>query len=205
MSFPSLDPIEDLILSLFKHQNLFAPFVLLIIEEIGIPLPVTDAAIAYTGYQVSLGRMPYFVAFIMVLISQLIGSSILYFLSDKYGSRIIFKLGKYIDLDKKKLEIVEEKFREYGALAIIFGRHIPGFKTPITIFSGISTMKYKTFILSTALSLSFTIPLYLSLGQRLGPRTARLVHANHLYYSLAILPLLISILPFLFMRKSKSK
>ncbi len=205
MEFTFSDQIEEILLSLIKHQVILAPILLLIIEEAGIPLPVTDVAIAYTGYQVSLGHVSYFVAFIVVLLSQLLGASILFFLFDKYGAGILTKFGHFIDLDKKKLENVEKHFRKYGPLVIIFGRHVPGFKIPITIFSGISTIKYRTFILSTAVSLSVSIPFYLSIGQRLGPKTARLMHANHLYYLLILLPILISILPFLFMRKSKKK
>src|SRR5260370_20557119 len=89
-------------------------------------------------------------------------------------------------------------------LVVIFGRHIPGFRIPITVFAGMSDMKYSTFIISTFISIIFWIPFYLFLGMRLGPKTTQLLH-NHQWYLLILLVSGILIaLGILFLRKSKS-
>ncbi|HEX8931890.1 MAG TPA: DedA family protein [Patescibacteria group bacterium] len=198
-----LDRFEDLILGFVVSQSYLAPVLLLFLEETGIPLPTADFVIAYTGYQVSLGHLSFFVAFLILMIADLLGASILYFLCSRYGVHVINIFGKFIDLDQNKLDYVEEKFRKYGALFIIFGRHIPGFRIPITVFSGISEMSYLTFIGSTFISIVFWISFYLSLGQRLGPRTVHLLHTHGWYGLLFLLPIAIFIAPFIFLRKSK--
>ena len=117
------------------------------------------------------------------------------------------KFGKYIDLDMNKLNSVEGGFRKYGPIAIIVGRHIYGFKVPITLFSGISKMRYPTFAISVILSDSFWIPFYLSIGRRLGPKTIRLFHShhvNHWYYLLVLVPIILALLPFFLMRKGNA-
>lgn len=204
----SYDKFEDIFVGFLVHQVYLAPIFLLILEEIGVPLPFADLVIAYTGYQVAAGRIHYLVAYIILLISDILGATILYLLARKYGKTIIDKFGKYIDLDMEKLDSVEGIFRKYGPIAIIVGRHIYGFKVPITLFSGISKMRYITFAVSVLISDSFWIPFYLSIGQKLGPKTIRLIHAyhvNHWYYLLALIPLILALFPFFLMRKGKSK
>ncbi len=171
------------------HHGAYAPILLLVLEEAGLPLPVpSDVILAYTGYQISQGVLSYSIAFGALLASVLTGSSILYYLSSKYGKILVLKLGHYLHLNEQKLLVVEEHFKKYGPWAIIFGRHIPGFRIPITVFAGISGVSYKTFIISTFISVVFWIAAYLSLGERLGPKTVSLLHTNPLYLLVAFIP-----------------
>src|SRR5258708_2973521 len=132
--FSSFDQFEDVIVGFLIHQIYLAPIILLILEEMGIPLPFADIVIAYTGYQVAVGRIPYLTAYIILLIADLAGATFLFLLSRRYGKHIVDKFGKYIDLDMNKLNSFEGFFRKYGPIAIIVGRHVYGFKVPITIF-----------------------------------------------------------------------
>ena len=193
------DPFLDFIDSVVVHQGILAPFFFLLIEEAGVPLPIPgDIFVAFMGYQVSKGSISYGFAFLLLLIAVLIGSTILYYISLHYGHRIVLKYGKYIHLDEKKLVLVEEKFRKYGPWVIIIGRHIPGFRVAITVFSGVSRIKYTTFIASTFVSVIVWIPINLALGQRLGPKSVHLLHAHPLYYVVGAVPLLISILTIIY-------
>ena len=150
------DPITDWIASFVTHQALIAPFILLLIEEAGIPLPIPgDAYVAFAGYQVSLKHIPYIEAFLLLICSVLIGSSILYYISARWGKMLVLKLGMYLHVDEKKLLRIETSFKKYGIWVIIFGRHLPGLRIPITIFSGISGISYKTFIMNERLSEGF--------------------------------------------------
>ncbi len=201
-----LDPLTDWLGVFITHNGILAPMLLLVLEESGVPLPIPgDVYISYTGYLVSKGSIPYFTAFILLLLSVLIGASILYYLSFRYGQIIVLKFGKYIHLDEKKLLTVEEKFRQYGIWVIIFGRHIPGFRVPITVFSGMSGISYKTFILGTFISVIFWIAFYLSVGRQLGTKILYLLHAHYSYYALLLIPFLVFIGFFIYIHLRKRK
>ena len=203
-----LDQLQDIFVGFLISQIYLAPIILLILEEMGIPLPFADVVIAYTGYQVEIGRIPYYSAFLILLIADIAGATFLYFLAQRYGKTILDKFGRFIDLDAHKLDVFEGFFRKYGPVAIIVGRHIYGFKVPITIFSGISKMRYLTFLISVIISDSFWIPFYLAVGRRLGPNTIRLFHlyhVNHWYYFLLLIPIILALFPFFLMRKGKIK
>ncbi len=204
----SFDNIQDSVVGFLVSQIYLAPIILLILEEVGVPLPFADIVIAYTGYQVAVGRIPYFAAFLILLISDVIGATILYIIASRYGKKLVNKFGRYIDLDMKKLDSFEGFFRKYGPIAIIIGRHIYGFKIPITLFSGISKMRYWLFAVSVIISDSFWIPFYLSIGKKLGPKTIQLFHIhhiNHWYYLLIVIPIILALLPFFLMRKRDAK
>jgi membrane protein DedA with SNARE-associated domain len=205
--FGSFDQFEDVLVSFLVHQSYLAPIILLVLEEMGIPLPFADIVIAYTGYQVAVGRIPYISAYLILLIADIGGATILFLLARKYGKKIIDKFGRFIDLDLKKLNSFEGFFRKYGPIAIIIGRHVYGFKVPITLFSGISKMSYPTFLISIIISDSLWIPFYLQIGRKLGPKTMRLFHLyhfNHWYYLFLLVPLAFALLPFFLMRKAKT-
>jgi membrane protein DedA with SNARE-associated domain len=93
-----------------------------------------------------------------------------------------------------KLLYVEHKFKKYGSWVIIIGRHIPGLRIPITVFSGISGVSFRTLFWSTFASVIFWIPAYLEVGRRLGKRATSLLQAHQDYYLLALIPLAIFIL-----------
>src|SRR5207244_8004534 len=101
--FSSFDHFEDAFLSFLVHQSYLAPIILLILEEMGIPLPFADIVIAYTGYQVAVGRIPYVNAYIILLLADVAGATILYLIARRYGKKIIDKFGHFIDLDLEKL------------------------------------------------------------------------------------------------------
>jgi membrane protein DedA with SNARE-associated domain len=204
-SLSFLDSLEDFFVSLLGRQVYLAPILLLILEESGLPVPVPgDIIIAFIGYEVSQGRIAYPVAFLMILCSVLSGATILYFVSARYGQKVVLRFGKYFHLNPEKLIRVEKHFEKYGPFVIIVGRHIPGFRVPITVFSGMSKVTYKTFILSTFISVIFWIAFYLEVGKQLGLKTVNLLKSNHVYYGFLFIGLAVFIgyLFFIYLKKS---
>lgn len=190
------------ILSILSNQIIFAP-ILLAVDEFGFILPIGDIIVLYTGYQVAKGKVSFTLAFLLLLSAVLIGASALYYLSFRYGQTVLLKLEKYIHLDMKKLEVIEKKFNKYGPIFIIFGRHIPGFRIPITIFSGMSEITYPTFIISVVISTIFWLAFYLSIGMKLGPKTIALLSSHHNYLFPLLIPILIIVIAYRYLQKKK--
>lgn len=165
-----LDQYTEWIERFIQAQVVVAPLLLLFLEEMGIPIIVPgDAILAYTGLSVSRthGASLWF-AFSIALLSVMVGASILFFVSRRYGQRVVDKIGRFIFLKESHIERAEKLFNRFGVWTIIFGRHIPGMRIPITIFAAISGIKYRTFILSTFISTALWILFYLKLGHRYG-------------------------------------
>src|SRR5438105_1040342 len=92
------------------------------------------------------------------------------------------RFAEYVHLNPERLAKAEGWFKRYGVLAIIFGRHIPGFRVPITVASGIFNVPYRVFAPSVAVSTAIWAGVMLTLGMLLGPRLAVLLNAHGWVY-----------------------
>lgn len=169
--FTWIDQLIDVLQHFLTLNIVLAPLLLLFIEECGLPLPVPgDVIIAYTGYRLSLSPHgpAIWQAFVAAQLAALAGATVLFFLSRRWGQVIIIKLGKFIFLEEKHIRKAEQLFARWGILAIIFGRHIPGLRIPVTIFAATSNVKYPVFLISTFISTSAWILFYLIAGKSIG-------------------------------------
>jgi membrane protein DedA with SNARE-associated domain len=175
-----LDPYVTWLAHAIVSQSALAPLFLLFLEESGIPLFIPgDAVLAYTGYQLSVtGATPLWLAFAVAMGAVLLGSSILFMISRRWGHIIVDKIGKFIFLKQSDIAKAERLFQKYGIWTIIVGRHIPGMRIPLTIFAGAAGMRYRTFILSTLASTAIWVLITLSIGRHFGHNFERLLHKN---------------------------
>src|SRR5262249_13170025 len=82
-------------------------------------------------------------------------------------------LGRVLHVTPRRLEIAERWFDRWGALAIIFGRHVFGMRIPVTVAAGIFRMPYRVFAPSVAVSTAVCAAAWLApgivFGNRIGP------------------------------------
>lgn len=168
--FHWLDDYTEGIQAFVHNHAVLAPLFFLLVEEMGLPLPVPgDAIIAYVGYGLSKSStVTLWQAFTVALISVLIGATVLFYLARHWGQAVIRWFARFVFLKQSHITRAEKLFERYGVWAIIFGRHIPGMRIPITIFAASSGISYPVFILSTFVSTIAWILFYLKIGYRFG-------------------------------------
>lgn len=168
--FDWLDTYAEWIGHLIESHSSLAPLLLLLAEEMGVPIFIPgDVILAYTGYKVTHSyHTPIWLALGVATMSVLMGATVLFFIARKWGQKLIQHLGKFLFISDRNIEKAELLFARYGVWAIIFGRHIPGMRIPVTVFAAALGLKYKTFILSTFASTVLWILFYLKVGARYG-------------------------------------
>jgi membrane protein DedA with SNARE-associated domain len=153
-----------------QHQS-GGLFVVIFLEEIGIPLPAPgDAAIAYGGYLTTTGAIPYPLAYLAVVSGAVLGSACNLTISRRYGRPFIQRFGRYVGITDERLVRAEDIFKRWGPWAIIVGRHIPGMRIVISALSGILGVPYRVFIPCVLISSAIWAAIFLELGRRIGPR-----------------------------------
>jgi membrane protein DedA with SNARE-associated domain len=157
-----------------------APLLLLFLEESGIPLFIPgDAVLAFTGYRLSVTHIaPLWIAVIVAMMAVLGGSTVLFFVSRRWGHILVDKVGKFMFIKQKDIRRAEELFQRYGAWTIIIGRHIPGMRIPLTIFAGTAGMSYLVFIAATLVSTLFWVIIALNVGVHFGADIERVVRRH---------------------------
>jgi membrane protein DedA with SNARE-associated domain len=161
---------------------------LLYVEESGVPLPVPgDVYIVYLG-SVAGGSPSGWVAAWLAIIAVVVGgASNLYLASRRWGPRLLsHRFASVLHLDPERVERARVWFDRWGPLAIIFGRHIPGFRIPITVVAGTFGVPYRQFAPSVAVSTAIWAAFWLVLGARFGRGATDLLKANPWIYVVAV-------------------
>lgn len=169
----------------FFRRNAFIPgFAALYAEESGIPLPAPgDVFVMYVGVHVPHHISAWIVAWLGLIVAVVLGATNLWLLSRKYGRRLAeSSYAEYMHLSHERLVRAEKWFRRYGVLAIIFGRHIPGFRIPITVAAGVFQVPYRVFAPSVAISTAIWAGVVLIIGVNFGPRLGTLLQAHTFLY-----------------------
>src|SRR2546421_14124 len=117
------------------------------------------------------------------VVAVVLGATNLFLISRRFGRRLVgSSLAEYVHLTPERVAKAELWFKRYGVLAIIFGRHIPGFRIPITVASGIFEVRYPVFAASVAVSTTIWAGIVLIIGINFGPRLADLLRAHSFLY-----------------------
>jgi len=161
---------------LLRQNDEKALFLLLLLEETGVPLPAPgDVVILFAGYRASMGEMGVLEASVAVTLAVMMGSTILYTVSRKFGHIILFKYGKLIHLDESKLAKVEGWIHEHGPIMVLIGRLTPGLRTPTSIMAGVFEVPFPQFLLFTTLSALIWSGFWLGSGFFFGKKLVPLV------------------------------
>src|SRR6267143_4887608 len=108
-----------------------------------------------------------------------LGSTNLYLLSRRFGRRLIeHRLARLLHITPERVAEAEHWFRRYGPWALIFGRHIPGFRVPLTVIAGILELPYPIFALSVAVSSAIWAGVFLGLGAVFGNSIEKSIRSN---------------------------
>jgi membrane protein DedA with SNARE-associated domain len=164
-----IDEFSRLILQFF-HTNTFpALFVLILIEEAGVPIPVPgDTLVMFAGAAPHKTAWYVCAALAICSIAVFAGSSILFALMRRGGRPLLEKYGKYIHINERRLERLERWFVRRGPIALILGRLIPGLRIPTTVMAGLSGVSYAQYAPSAAIAAVAWSVIYFVLGIILG-------------------------------------
>jgi membrane protein DedA with SNARE-associated domain len=169
----------------FLHRYTYlASYGLLYIEESGIPLPAPgDVFVMYVGAHVPRNPASWIVAWLGLVGVVVLGATNLFFISRKFGRRLAeSRYAEAIHLSPERLLQAEEWFQRYGVVAIIFGRHIPGFRVPITVAAGALKVGYTKFAASVAVSTAIWAGVVMFIGVRFGPGMERFLNLHRVTY-----------------------
>ena len=166
-----LTHIGSLVVGLLNRFGAAACLALLYIEESGVPLPVPgDFYVAFMG-RLNAGSMArLLVAWLAIIAVVVAGATNLYWLSRRWGPALLRHpiAGRVLHLDDRRLAKSRAWFDRWGPWAIIFGRHIPGFRIAITVIAATAGVPYRVFAPSVAVSTAIWAAIGLWLGATVG-------------------------------------
>lgn len=167
----ALTALSHAILAFVAAHQYPGLFFFLLIEEAGVPLPLPgDTLIMYAGVQSRTGETIAALAILLVAAAATLGSSALYWLARRGGRPALARYGRFLHLHPERVDRMEARFRHWGPWAIVFGRLIPGLRTPTSVMAGLFRVPYRIFAPCTALSALLWTLFYFYLGALFEPQ-----------------------------------
>jgi membrane protein DedA with SNARE-associated domain len=169
---------------ILRRYTYLASYGLLYIEESGIPLPAPgDVFVMYVGAHVPRNIASWVTAWLGLIGVVVLGATNLFFVSKKFGRRLAeSRYAEAVHLSPERLQKAEAWFKRYGVVAIIFGRHIPGFRVPITVAAGALKVSYPVFAASVAVSTAIWAGVVMVIGVNFGPRMEAFLNVHRVTY-----------------------
>jgi membrane-associated protein len=184
-----LTHVGSVVIGLLNRFGAAACLILLYLEESGVPLPVPgDFYIAFMGKLLAASLPNLVVAWIGIIVVVVAGSSNLYWISRRWGPALLRKplVARLVHLDEARLHRTRRWFDRWGALAIIFGRHLPGFRIVLTVVAATMGVPYRVFAPSVAVSTAIWAAVGLWLGATVGQSLGHILSGNAWLYLVAI-------------------
>lgn len=180
--------IKDFIFSLLQQYGNPILFLGLAAEYLGLPFVPGEAMMAFIGFLEL--KNPGLITIYSILFATagtFTGSMIAWLIANKYGERVVLKLGKPIHFTKESLDKTRISFDKHQVALIVFSKFIPGLRHIIPYVSGISGIKARKY---TVLNLTGSIlwcGSFIGLGSLLGEKWQTVVKLAKTYSLVALL------------------
>ncbi len=123
-------------------------FVLMTLESAALPVP-SEVVMPFAGYVVYQAHQGVFNVLLVSIVGALgctAGSLISYYVGLKGGRPLIEKYGRYVLIEKRRVELAETWFKKYGDRAVFFSRLLPVVRTFISLPAGIGRYDLKKLV-----------------------------------------------------------
>ncbi|MGI6656696.1 MAG: DedA family protein [Desulfobulbus sp.] len=156
--------ITRIAVAILEGTTYVGAFMLMALESMIAPVP-SEAVMPFVGFLVADGKWNLWAAVAATSLGSLTGSLLSYWMGYYGGKPVVLKVGKYLLLNQRDLEMTERYFnRKRGILTIFLARFIPVVRHFISIPAGMGRMPLVPFMLVSVLGATMWNGFLLYLG-----------------------------------------
>lgn len=183
--------IMDVFTEMSGDFHYVAPFVVLLLCGMGLPLP-EEVTLIGAGLLVYQEKVAFGPIVLVCSVAILLGDSIPYWLGRHWGPSALRIRAVRRVLHPERFARLERKFEEHGNWATFVCRFLPGIRLPGYFVSGTMGMKYPRFLLLDTLGVAISVPISVHVGRLFGDQVDELHKVNgdvHLIFAFVALTL----------------
>ena len=135
---------------LVQSYGYYAVFTLIALESMGIPLPGETALISAALYAGTTHHLNVVVLAVVATCAAIIGDNTGYWIGRTGGYRLAERYGRYVRLDRAKLNVGRYLFARHGWKVVFFGRFVAVLRTFAAFFAGVGKMRWPGFAAANA-------------------------------------------------------
>ena len=171
---PALPGFLNVVAGPIDHYGLLAIALLLLLENIGVPVVPGELAMIAGAIFAGTGRAGLNVVSVglVAAASAIAGAQVGYLIGRFAGRELILHYGKYLLIRGHHLDRAEAIVDRYGGFVVIIARYIVGLREANGIISGITQMRWQTFGFFNVLGGCAWVATWVSLGYLAGDHIA---------------------------------
>ncbi len=158
---------SDWVVAFFTRWKYIAPFTVLFLCGVGLPLP-EEVTLIGSGLLLHRGEVEFIKITLVCSVAILLGDSIPFWLGRRYGMSALQHRWVRRILHPERLSKLELKFREHGNWTTFVCRFFAGVRIPGYFIAGTMRMSYPRFLLLDSLGVLISVPISIYLGKVFG-------------------------------------
>lgn len=144
-----------------------AVFSLIFLQELGLPNPVPNEVILlFAGYLSSINTLSFPLIFLVGVLADFIGTSVLYLIFYFFGHQILKHAPRWLPV--AKLETIKQRVLKRGGWGIFLGRLLPYLRGYVSVVAGLLKIPPTNFLFSVSISAIIWSGGYVLVGRLLG-------------------------------------
>lgn len=169
----ALIEVTNFLTGMFGEFSYVAPFVVLLLCGIGLPVP-EEVTLIGAGFLLHQDKVEAIPIVLVCSIAILLGDSVPFWLGRKYGPAALRTRWMRRILHPERFHRVERRFKEHGNWATFVCRFLSGVRIPGYFIAGTMRMRYSRFLLLDGLGVLITVPISVYLGWLFGGQIEQL-------------------------------
>lgn len=164
------------ITSLLDTYGVGLLFVVILVKEIGLPLPVPgDLLMLFAGARAAAGYLPLWAVLFAAVSAGMLGALVQYFLARGPGRGFIYRFGRYVGLTPARLDKASAAVRGRGWTSVALGRALPGLRIGAVAACGLAGVPLSTFLAGLFAGTLLFVGFHTILGYVAGPGVATIL------------------------------
>jgi membrane protein DedA with SNARE-associated domain len=193
-----------------EHYGYWAIALLLLLENIGVPVIPGETALIAGAIFAGTGRADLNIVAVAIVaaVAAFTGAEIGYLIGRFAGREVVLRYGKYVLIKPHHLDRAEAIVSRYGGVVVIIARYIVGLREANGIIAGITRMRVHTFTLFNAVGAAMWVATWVSIGGLAGDNIdAIYADVNHyaLYVLIALAVLLAAYITYRLIRRRRTR
>ncbi len=199
-----MDKLPELAFYLAKY-GYYAIFLLVFIQELGIPNPITnELVLIFCGYLSYTGTLSFYKVILVAISADFIGTSILFFIFYSFSKWLIEHSPKWLPLNGETIEKLKTRLLRHGNRSVFVGRLTPFLRGYVSVAAGMLHVKPQAFLGTVIISAVTWSGGLVLLGRLIGPYWNQMIKESGLISNIVLIVVLIIVIMFIgryFMRR----
>lgn len=191
-------------LGCINEHGYLAVFLLVFIQELGIPTIPNELVLIFAGALTTIGQLDYLLMFLTAVSADIIGTSILFFIFYFFEKKIMERMPKWIPINHY-LDKIKAMIEKHDKWAIMIGRMMPYGRGYVSAAAGILNISYKVFLPMVFVSAVIWTGGYVTLGHFLGFQWKKVADFIAGYQWLALIALVLLVGGWMYWSHRKNK